>query len=397
MSKVEGGAHIEYFTDLIFTDYQQFLDITNEIISVKIQNSKKIKNLTAKIDGSPCCFFGVENGKFFISTKSILNKNSFKAFTLKQIKQQWKNNKTLVEILSNAYRNLKKLKKIIPENIIYKGDILFSNNEIDKKIIDENIEIQPNTIIYHVDKNNEKYQIIKNSNFGIVLHSIYKNDNGKLIPVPLDLNVNIFEHIKLLSKNINMFIDDVFFTSDQFNKLQFDSRKIKIYVDQLITSQPQEQLSEIITKSGLQKMKTLLRKDLKISNNNIFSLSEKYSYNDVKIQNYINKFVRSNLLLSLSSTRQALISEPQKQIICKYLMCFVIANQIQELILHQFNMHLKKYDNQTINNNGKIEQTFGEGYVLSYINDNQLKIVKFVDRIQFTKINMINHISSKEI
>jgi len=129
-------------------------------------------NITTKWDGAPAIFCGInpENGKFFVGTKSVFNKNAKLNYTEDDIDEnhpgEGLNNKLKV-----ALRYLPKL------NIkgVLQGDMMFTKGDIKKEIIDGEsyIIFQPNTIVYAVPTDSKLAQSMLAAQIGVVFHTSY--------------------------------------------------------------------------------------------------------------------------------------------------------------------------------------------------------------------------------
>ena len=130
-------------------------------------------NITVKWDGAPAIICGInpENGKFFVGTKSVFNKNPKINYTVADIRRN--HGGVVAQKLEVCLANLKRL------NIkgILQGDLLFTN---DKKVIsidgEKMLSFTPNTITYAVPENSGIGKRIANAKMGIVFHTQY---NGK--------------------------------------------------------------------------------------------------------------------------------------------------------------------------------------------------------------------------
>ena len=129
-------------------------------------NAPKAKTkVMQKFDGKPSIMFGYHpsNKKFFVSSKAV-NKP---AFTPQHIDNYYKDDPDTAEKMKAA---LTHLKKVTPKGAIYGGDYLYGMN--DKDETKSGIEFTPNVITYKV-KPGPEHTKIKNSKFGIVVHSKY--------------------------------------------------------------------------------------------------------------------------------------------------------------------------------------------------------------------------------
>jgi hypothetical protein len=129
-------------------------------------------NVTTKWDGSPAIFAGInpENGKFFVGTKSVFNKNAKLNYTDADIDEnhpsEGLNNKLKIAL---AY-----LPKLGIKGIL-QGDMMFTKDDIRYETIDgeEYLTFQPNTIVYAVPVNTKLAKMMQAAQLGLVFHTSY--------------------------------------------------------------------------------------------------------------------------------------------------------------------------------------------------------------------------------
>lgn len=148
-------------------------------------HGKKNKTLvTTKYDGSPSLVFGhnPDNGQFFVASKSAFNKNPKLNYTFEDIEENHAHAPGLVQKLKTA---LEHLPKIAPNTGIYQGDVLHSgvqsksNPEGDVKKVGSKYHFQanPSGIEYATGMDSDEGKKIKNSKFGIAVHTSYTGKN----------------------------------------------------------------------------------------------------------------------------------------------------------------------------------------------------------------------------
>ena len=130
-------------------------------------------NMTVKWDGEPAIICGVnpENGKFFVGTKSVFNKNPKINYTSSDIRKN--HGGVVADKLQVCLNNLSRL------NIkgILQGDLLFTNDLKAVNIDGEKmVSFTPNTITYAVPIKSDLGKRIIKAKMGIVFHTQY---NGK--------------------------------------------------------------------------------------------------------------------------------------------------------------------------------------------------------------------------
>ena len=167
--------HLEHLEDLLLSDgLKGFYDFKNIVTKVLAGSNDDIV-YSVKIDGSPALYFGTDplDNKFFISTKSIANKNPKVAKSIQDIVTLFKS-EGLQEKLQAAFKYLSKIH--INPDTVYQGDIIFTQPDKQNVTIDgiDYITFKPNVLTYAVSKSLPMYDNIKSAKFGIVVHIMYK-------------------------------------------------------------------------------------------------------------------------------------------------------------------------------------------------------------------------------
>ncbi len=175
-SKESKNVHLEHLEDEILNrgvqgarDAINFLQALRDMLAG--HSSSKV-NITTKWDGAPAVFCGTnpENGKFFVGTKSVFNKNAKLNYTEDDIDANHPG-EGLNKKLKVALRYLPKL------NIkgVLQGDMMFTKGDIKKEVIDGEsyIIFQPNTIVYAVPADSKLAQSMLAAQLGVVFHTSY--------------------------------------------------------------------------------------------------------------------------------------------------------------------------------------------------------------------------------
>ena len=129
-------------------------------------------NITTKWDGAPAIFAGInpENGKFFVGTKGVFNKNAKLNYTEEDID----NNHPSEGLNSKLKVALRYLPKLGIKGVL-QGDMMFAKGDIDKQVIDgvSYIIFQPNTIVYAVPADSKLARSMLDAQLGVVFHTSY--------------------------------------------------------------------------------------------------------------------------------------------------------------------------------------------------------------------------------
>lgn len=175
------NLHLEHIEDEILNrgvsggrDAINFLQSLRDMLAGHAQSKV---NITTKWDGAPAVFCGInpENGKFFVGTKGVFNKNAKLNYTDEDID----NNHPSEGLNAKLKVALRYLPKLGIKGVL-QGDMMFSKGDLKKQTIDgENyITFQPNTIVYAIPANSKLAASMQTAQMGIVFHTSY---TGKTI------------------------------------------------------------------------------------------------------------------------------------------------------------------------------------------------------------------------
>jgi len=175
-SKDGANLHLEHLEDNVLNrginGAREAINFLQSLRDMLAGNSQSKVNVTTKWDGAPAVICGInpENGKFFVGTKSVFNKDGKLNYTNIDIDTNHPN-PGLNEKLKVALAFLPKL----GIKGILQGDLLFTKGDIDKQSIDGKsyITFQPNTIVYAVPTETIMARKMLDAQLGIVFHTSY--------------------------------------------------------------------------------------------------------------------------------------------------------------------------------------------------------------------------------
>ena len=176
-SKKEGAnLHLEHLEDNILNrgvrGARESIDFLRSLRDMLAGHSQSKINVTTKWDGAPAVICGInpENGKFFVGTKSVFNKEGKLNYTDDDIDRNHPG-EGLNEKLKIALAFLPKLEI----KGILQGDMLFTKGDIKKQNIDGQtyVTFQPNTIVYAVPEESIMASKMLSAQMGIVFHTSY--------------------------------------------------------------------------------------------------------------------------------------------------------------------------------------------------------------------------------
>ena len=171
------NLHLEHIEDDVLNfgvsgtrDAIAFLQALRDMLA---GHSSSRVNVTTKWDGAPAVFCGInpDNGKFFVGSKSIFNKDAKLNYTPQDIDDNHGHAPGLVSKLKVALRYLPKL----GIKGILQGDMMFAKDDIIERNIDgvDYITFQPNTIVYAVPSDSKLASAMTSAQLGIVFHTSY--------------------------------------------------------------------------------------------------------------------------------------------------------------------------------------------------------------------------------
>jgi hypothetical protein len=170
------NVHLEHIEDEVLNrgvvGTRESINFLQSLRNMLAGNSDSKVNVTTKWDGAPAVFCGTnpENGKFFVGTKSVFNKNAKLNYTEDDIDENHPSG-GLNEKLKVALRYLPKL----GIKGILQGDMMFTKGDLQKVNIEGEsyITFQPNTIVYAVPTDSKLATTMLNAQIGVVFHTSY--------------------------------------------------------------------------------------------------------------------------------------------------------------------------------------------------------------------------------
>lgn len=162
--------------------------------------------LTTKWDGAPAVFAGWDpaDGKFFVGTKSVFNKNPKVYKTEADITSSESGGKA--EKLKYALKYFSDIG--IPKGVVLQGDLLWTDGDQKYETIDNKrwITVHPNTIVYAWPAESEIGKSIRNAKVGVIWHTTYTG-SGSLDNYSASFGVNASK----LKHTREVWMDDAFF------------------------------------------------------------------------------------------------------------------------------------------------------------------------------------------
>ena len=374
--------HLTHLEELILIGQKQGLDVAirfiNELVQIFQGNTDSKIFTTVKFDGAPAIIAGYnpENNKFFVATKN-LDKASY---TIQDVIQNYGHAPGLVEKMKLA---LLYLPNVIKQGY-YQGDFMFSKSDIQEiEYEGEKLLIfKPNTITYAVEADSPLGQRVRNAQIGVVFHTKYTGPLNAPSKSP-DVSVNEF------NLTPQVFVDDAKF-KDVSGMATLTNQE-----EELIKTN----LSKIEKAGGIVDWLVLTPTTYSNLNTFINTLIRQGRFVNDPDKNFdefvewVNKdFDKQIAKLKTEQGRQKKTDNKTKNI--EYLnankMTLVNIFYISKLIAEVKSIFIQKYNSAIRSRqflaqpDGTLKVTQPEGYVAV---DHEGNMIKFVDRLEFSKAN----------
>lgn len=175
-SKPTHNLHLTHIDESLFEGGDAAAQKSIDALRSIVEDDGRYK-LTVKWDGAPAVFCGTDpaDGRFFVGTKSVFNKNP-------------KLYKEAADILANepagkaqklveALRLLPKLG--IPRDTVLQGDLLWTAGDHVYETYDGDryVTVHPNTLVYAWLAESDEGKRVRNAELGIVFHTTYRGRN----------------------------------------------------------------------------------------------------------------------------------------------------------------------------------------------------------------------------
>ena len=383
------NLHLEHLEDEVLNNgingTRGAINFLQSLRDMLAGNSKKSVNVTVKWDGAPAVFAGTnpENGKFFVGTKGVFNKNPKVNYTNTDIDA----NHSSAGLNAKLKVALKYLPKLGITDVL-QGDMLFTQDDLSTETIDgkPHITFTPNTITYAVPK--ESASKIEKSKMGIVWHTTYSGDTLQ------DMRATFSASIKGLTKT-----NDVWFTDAEYKDTSGTINFNKAETDAITAV-----LS--LTGKTFRKMSSNFMNDL-MKRDNIVTLIKTYNNTKVregqKISNTVKhasdlvKYIDTKLQKNIDSVKTPKAKDAKKKIkdeIVGYLSSHKkdlrTIFDMQNFLVDAKNMIIRKLGKARgvmdtfIRTDNGYRVTAPEGFVAI---DQMGDAVKLVDRMEFSRAN----------
>jgi len=380
ITEAKANTHLTHLEELILTQgkdgYKTAKSFLIELLKNLAGNSDTKINTSVKWDGAPAVFAGInpDNGKFFVGTKSVFNKDPKINYTMDDIEMNHGQAPGLAVKLRFA---LKYLPTLGIKNIL-QGDFMFDNSMVKSTTIDgkPHLQFRPNTITYAVESDSNIGREVAAAKIGIVFHTTYQS---------LSSGASFGADVSGLKKNPNVWFDDAFFkdttgvvklTLSEVKEVQSLIKKadsIKINYDNLPGSLLNIYLNQEI-KSG------------QFVNNPAVSFKSFQKWYEVRVDKKIAKLKSDRGIEKATLAKQEQMTQfnDRKQDILNLFIVSKLLSDAKLIFVMKYNNAIYNTKHFVDDGKGGLRVTAPEGYVAV---DRIGNGVKFVDRVEFSRAN----------
>jgi hypothetical protein len=378
----KANTHLTHLEELVLTQGPKGYDMARAFLLELLEELKgnvdsRVKT-SVKWDGAPAIFAGInpENGKFFVGTKSIFNKEPKINYTPEDVQRNHGHAPGLVDKLTKALQYLPPLgiQKIL------QGDFMFDDEMISTIDVDgePHYAFKPNTITYAAPVNSKLGQQIADSKFGIVFHTTYDS---------LDGGASFGADVSGLNKVPGVWVDDAYFTDDTGTVTLTEDEELK--VKKLVSAA--DQINEKIDYDDLPMDLLNIYINSEIKGGQFLEDPEKSflgfkRWYSGRLEKRIDKLKSQRGKMRATEKGQEMLAafdDKQEDILNLF--------RVSRLLFEAKNIFISKYNNAVYNTKHFIDDGSGdlvasnpEGYVaVDHIGNG----VKFVDRLEFSKAN----------
>ena len=380
LTEASANTHLTHLEELLITQGAQGYKLAKSFLLELIRNLKGNSNAkvntSVKWDGAPAIFTGInpDNGKFFVGTKSVFNKDPKINYTKEDIERNHGQAPGLAKKLLEA---LEYFPSLGIKNIL-QGDFMFDKQSVKTQSIDgkPHYTFKPNTITYAVDADSKLGKQIARSKIGIVFHTTYKN---------LQSGASFGADVSGLRKNPNVWYDDAFF-KDTTGTVLLTNNEAKEVLNKI------KQADSI--KVNYKELPAALLNvyvNSEIKTNRFLENPEKsyeafVEWTQGKIDKRIEKLksVKGKEKATLAGQQQRANIESRKQDIINLFRVSKLFADAKMIFVNKYNSAIYTTKHFVDDGQGGLKVTAPEGYVAV---DRIGNGVKLVDRLEFSRAN----------
>jgi hypothetical protein len=379
--------HLTHLEELILTKKNEGVDIAlsfiDELLKTFQGHASDKMFTTIKYDGAPAIITGYnpENGRFFVSTKSLGNVEPKVNYTNEDIDRNHGNAPGLVAKLKLG---LQYLPEVIKSGI-YQGDFMFDHDtlgEFSKDGINYLI-FKPNTITYAIEKHSPEGERVSKAKVGVVIHTSYTGNSLTQLRKKFGASVAEFP------KSDNVWIEDALFKdlTGTVTLTEEETNKIHELVDSIKgakTTTKWDQVPEVIY-SALNTFINVLIRNHRFVTDPDASLTEFINWFHERANKEIEKLKTEAGKTKKRESLSKIIEDINKNEIT-YVNILNLTKKIEQIkmfFVRKYNAAIKTKQFIT-DEHGNLQLTDPEGYVAV---DHIGNAIKLVNRLEFSRVN----------
>lgn len=400
------NTHLEHVEDELInhgtTGVERALSMYIGLLDTLQGHAAEPVDITTKWDGAPAIFAGTDpaDGKFFVGTKAVFGKIPKMNKRITDINRNHgdvrrgdstQDKSQLRKKLKTAF---KALKNIGIDGYVLQGDMLYTRDSVREATIDgeSHLVFKPNTITYAVPVGSDLAKKIKNTDMGIVFHTMYTGG-----PTIHDMNASFGFKADRLTPHSSVWFDDATF-KDVSGQVQLTPEETAT-IRELIRECKNHfwQVKDVIDFVNIKDQISDLKVELKAHINSAIKTQGQFEGDPVKFANsfidrYIDKSERAIAKLKTETgqirKRQAmeagvLFLEQNRSNIEMMYDLYIKLMKIKNVFVTKLS-NLRAMDSFIEQEDGSFQVTKPEGFVAV---DHIGNAVKLVDRLEFSKAN----------
>jgi len=393
------GTHIE---DEILDGpdgLKRMLNFFNQTIAILEGTSdENVPQPTIKIDGAPALTFASKFEGFnkpFVSTKSLFNKNTKVYQSIQDIEQDDRPPELKAK-LKYALELIQDKNFKIPDNEIWQGDLLWTLGDA-KEIEDGLVTVQPNTLVYAAPKTSEIGQSMLNKKIGIVFHTRYKGTNLDTVSKSNDIKIeelgNIPNYAFVIDARVQNASGKLTWNKEETQVIQEIFNELKSFVPKLNDNSDYKLLCQnedfiqfyVMT---LQNHKVDQQEEINASTfvkdlHDWITKKMHKNYSDLdKLKTQKGRDKKRDTIGTISKELHSIVQK-NEQLIQDIAQALSLATELKSEIMQKMEQ-ASQFITMIQKRSGNYEKTSGEGFVISDVEDN---FVKLVDRKTFSYFN----------
>ena len=245
IEEVRLNNHQQHFEDLVLFGREGLEELNDKIDKFirRFESQDNELNLTQKIDGAPALFCWSKFPGYpdnSIALKGFTSGPNTAMSSEEQIDQKYGDRPDMAAKLKLGLE----LARYIPKGECWQGDCLFSHDDIREEEINGQfyLTFQPNKIVYAFKEPDPNYEAVRDADFGIAFHTIYRSAGNGEKSQSFDIDptrIHAPSNFYIMSPAINASKSKDDYSLDE---LEFEYNYLKQLEQQLLKNQAYEEL-----------------------------------------------------------------------------------------------------------------------------------------------------------